>query len=569
MMRMAAVFLTVSLVGGAGALAQGGGPVTTLRASARAVLVDVVVTDAKGHPVQGLTAKDFAVSEDGGVQVIAHFNEERETKLLATAAGAAEKPPVNTYTNARTTPVTGTRTVLLMDALDSSVPAQAYAQDQILTYLKDAQPGTPIAIFQLDTQIHLIQGFTTDPEELRKAVKDRAMPLLSAIPQRGGYVYQQTRMDALQDGMRTIGAYLQQFPGRKNMIWFTARVPFSDRLENAGFGVAIRDRQSFSFDLSALTDVLQLGQVSVYPVDSRGLQTDPAYGASRGGLPGVNSGTRFGARQFLEHGDLEDVANATGGRAFVNTNGIKQAIAQVVEAGEDYYTILYYPTNKDWDGAYRKLKVAVDVDGVRLAYRPGYYARNTNDKRPVQAQVPGAVPLDEAQGRKQLTHHVSDTFGKVMQLGALDPGGVVFEAHVKAAPEADKVAKTAVANTANTLEPKFQGKASRLYEVDFGVAANQVQFSRGADGKVDGELEFVAVVLDDKGELVSSQESQVKINAGPETYDKLVARGMAIALKVDVPVKGKYFLRLGVHDVLSGKGGALEVAAGAVAVGVP
>ena len=57
----------------------------TFKASAQAVIVDVVVTDAKGHPIKGLKQQDFHLEEDGKPQSLHYFREFGEaTPLVAT-----------------------------------------------------------------------------------------------------------------------------------------------------------------------------------------------------------------------------------------------------------------------------------------------------------------------------------------------------------------------------------------------------------------------------------------------------------------------------------------------------
>ena len=49
--------------------------IPTFKASTHVVVVDVVVTDRKGHPVTGLQQKDFQVAEDGKGQTVRSFDE--------------------------------------------------------------------------------------------------------------------------------------------------------------------------------------------------------------------------------------------------------------------------------------------------------------------------------------------------------------------------------------------------------------------------------------------------------------------------------------------------------------
>lgn len=70
---------------------------------------------------------------------------------------------------------------------------------------------------------------------------------------------------------------------------------------------------------------------------------------------------------------MQQIAKATGGRAFVNTNGLKEAVASAVEDGGSYYTVGYKPSNQP-DGLFRKIQLNIDNVNYNLAYRYGYDA---------------------------------------------------------------------------------------------------------------------------------------------------------------------------------------------------
>ncbi len=56
-------------------------PSLRIHTTAEIVLTDVVVTGRKGHPVQGLTASDFHIYDDGKPQKILSFQENRTEKV--------------------------------------------------------------------------------------------------------------------------------------------------------------------------------------------------------------------------------------------------------------------------------------------------------------------------------------------------------------------------------------------------------------------------------------------------------------------------------------------------------
>src|SRR6185437_10749950 len=65
----------------------------TFHANTRLVIETVTVTDKAGHPVTGLTAKDFVITENGVPQTVASSDFQRLTVPAAPASVAAAPPP--------------------------------------------------------------------------------------------------------------------------------------------------------------------------------------------------------------------------------------------------------------------------------------------------------------------------------------------------------------------------------------------------------------------------------------------------------------------------------------------
>ena len=204
------------------------------RVTAREVLLDVLVIDKSGRPVTGLKPTDFSVTEEGEPQVIRRVDEHHamDAAEMSKLTALPELPP-NTFSNYTPVRNSNASIVLLLDAMDSPIEAQMVMRDQLIKFLKNMQPGPPVAIFQLDTEMRLIQGFTTDPKVLLAAAESkRDMPSLArptAAPRNYTYdaLYRRTLMGNLRDGMRMMGGYLAGYPGRKNLIWFTGRIPMT------------------------------------------------------------------------------------------------------------------------------------------------------------------------------------------------------------------------------------------------------------------------------------------------------------------------------------------------------
>ena len=146
------------------------GPVPVYKANARAVVVDVVVTDSQDKPVAGLRREDFKLAEDGRPEPIAYFEEHKD---IVAAPVELPKMPPNVFTNVPVAPEADALNVLLLDALDTPLQDQSYVRAQVVEFLKTMTPGTPLAVFTLTTKLRLIQGFTGDPATLLASLQDR------------------------------------------------------------------------------------------------------------------------------------------------------------------------------------------------------------------------------------------------------------------------------------------------------------------------------------------------------------------------------------------------------------
>src|SRR6202012_390581 len=168
-----------------------------------------------------------------------------------------------------------------------------------------------------DTRLHLIQGFSADPATLYAAVESkREMPALPSNLSKA------ERKQMLDDALHLMGRYLEAFPGRRNIVWFTSAVPGKiSGLKDNPFPDAI----DFDHRSRQQANAQALSQVAVYPIDGKGLS--------------VYSG--FGATQE----EMDKAAERKGGQAYHNTNGLDRALTEITETSSDYYTVAYAPTN--------------------------------------------------------------------------------------------------------------------------------------------------------------------------------------------------------------------------------
>jgi hypothetical protein len=79
------------------------------------------------------------------------------------------------------------------------------------------------------------------------------------------------------------------------------------------------------------------------------------------------------------------------------------------------------------------------------------------------------------------------------------------------------------------------------------------------DGARHGKIEIAAVLYTQENEQVNSIFRSVAFALNPDQYRRLLATGLLTKMQFAIPVKGNFFLRLGIHDVNGDKIGAFEI----------
>ncbi len=557
-------------------------PQTTLHANVNLVVVDVTVDDARSNPVHHLTAGDFTVLEDGKPQTLTVF-EEHAAGPAAPLRPAPSFGP-GTFTNYSPAPANAALNILLFDLLNTPPDEQAVVRGQVLKYLKEAPPGTRTAIFALTTQLRLLQGFTTNPELLRAlvegmkayqgvqpdaddatldallpgglgltvngAAKDGATGLAGGtggnsreqdiralfrqgLAEQESYRLQDRAGDTL-DALNQLAHYMSNLPGRKNLIWFSGSFPIAilaDPSQKNPFIVM----GSAEDEYRETVDLLSRSQVSVYPIDAHG-------------LTGINS-TGFFDQTDAEKAAMQRMAEDTGGMAFENSNDLKEAVEKAIDAGANYYTVAYAPANRNWNGAYRGIQVKVDRPGVSLSYRRGYYADDPS-------APPHSNPAQEASSDP--SRHTA--IRAAMLHGAPDPTEFIFEASVRPSS----------ANAEPDIAPGNQAakKVSgpwRRYTVTFLTNPKQVNWTRQPDGAERFGVDFLTAVYDAGGNLVNLQSNVIGGDVPAGKFAAAMQHNLEYRQQISVPVKGEYYLRVGMRDASTDRVGALELPVTAVA----
>jgi hypothetical protein len=253
-----------------------------------------------------------------------------------------------------------------------------------------------------------------------------------------------------------------------------------------------------------------------------------------------------------EHLTMYAMAEDTGGQAYVNTNGLTQAVTKAIENGSNYYTLTYSPSNMVWDSRFRSIKIKVDKPGVKLAYRNGYYAVDPNDRNALSA------------GQAATAVTQPTTMATAMMHGGPDPAEILFKVRIRPAdgPPEDTPLKSNQTNP----DPKVKVQGPyKEYGVDLVPDPRAVSCRLGTDGNRHCALEVWTFVYNTDGEKLITASNRLRTMLTPEDYKKLLAGGMAFHQEISVPVRGQYFLRTAIHDLVSDNVGAVEVPVAAVA----
>jgi VWFA-related protein len=563
---------------------------TVLQMSVRRVVLDVLVTDAKGAPVSGLTEGDFTVTEDGTPQKIVAFDAVGFSDGMDYVPPSLPPQPAGTYINLPATPEKGPLYVLLYDLVNMDSPdqmntpmdhsVQMFARKQLIKFIESKPEGTRFAIFVRSDGLHLVQGFTADKALLYRAVDPHNpkahIPMVFLNGENFG---RGDRISAL-DTLHFIATYLDGMSGRKNLIWFSSQFPLS-------LFAADTDGPNFQEETKETLDLLAHDQIAVYPVDARGVPyqdshaqignsphsdtvTSPQEAGSGGptgsgtigNSPSTSSSFVQGSSVVNDSFNVMDgIARETGGQAFYGFNDVAAELVQATEGGEMYYTLAYAPTNLNYNGKVRTIHVALAKKGYALSYRRSYYGTETQ-----QAAV--AATADEyMESAEAKTKHadtpLKDSLSANMEFGAPEEHQLVFvvQAQEVGVPAAGTTAQMADLATEPAYFKSRRKSAAVVPLSPILLQKDVFSFNiptRQFKGEHSLNLELAAAAYDAEGRLMNAFVRVAKKDweETPGTPDSLPF--FRVEQELEVPVAAAS-LRVAVRDATNDRTGAMEI----------
>ena len=596
-------------------------PLPIFKVATKAVVVDVVVTDSKGHPVRGLNQQDFQLTEDNKPQDVRYFREfsdvETSPESSPGSASAAQVSPAgststtppqtvasparspNVFNNRARSAQEGAVTMVLFDTLNTPPQDQAYARLQLIKFLQSKPKMSQFALCMLNSgsyPLRLIQGFTDDETLLLAAVRSKKgqsrnnrwqgaqmeaqnsvnrVNALTAEGRTSGFQFLVGALQQMQDEQfvtdtseranRTIDAmmllarYLSGISGRKNIVWLSASFPISIPISPVSNNPSL-DNPNYTYKIKRATNLLADAQVAVYPVDVRGLQVFSASldtGASVGGprsfQPPDPTSPSGGASSLIPQGiDFTDQATeqdtftqfavATGGKAFFNTNDLREAIATANEQGSNYYSFSYTSTNKIYNGKFRKIKVQLAHKGYKLYYRQGYFADDVN------------VAAKEAQLAR-------NAIATAMHYGSPPAREVQFSVRVWPVGGKKKMDRAAVGEVKMAAKKKDSLPTQievQHYVVDYTVDGSELRFVPQQNGSQHSSLALMVTAFGSDGRMLTGVSTRAQSDLPSDVYKRVITSDVGFQQEVDVPVEATS-MRLGVQDQMSNHLGTVDV----------
>ena len=274
---------------------QGENPQGTVKIPVRRVRLPITVTDKKGQFVPGLTKEDFLILEDKIPQTIETFSDDLSL----------------------TTPL---YIAVLMDTSPSTAGKLKFQQESAMNFIHTiVKPRKDRVLFAtFDDEISLRQDFTDRLDLLDKAVYGvKKMGTQTAL------------FDAIwqfcDEKMRTV-------PGRRVLLVVSDGADTYSRAD-------IRDA----------IDIAQRTETTIFAIS-----TKAGFLAT---VPGVEAGQVSDKKDK----DLQTLSEETGGMAFFTGDmlSLERSFSRISKELRAQYLVTYNPTNKDYDGKFRKIDVTL------------------------------------------------------------------------------------------------------------------------------------------------------------------------------------------------------------------
>jgi VWFA-related protein len=400
------------------------------------VLVDAVVFDAQGNPVEGLTRDDFVLREDGVPQSIQRFEAVTLPESAPSAPVTATFVSTNTRPRGEHRPAPRTFVIVFDDAQLSRTTGKR-AREAIATFLeKGLRPDDLVTLVSTATGawwsarlgegrddllavLHGLEGrrvvdtsgsYLSDYEAMRLYL-NRDEQIGALVVRRfheNGVILDPPNQEAAQQAqelqlgeghplvrVKAAEAYTQE--KARNEATLRTLVRIGDALGGGeGRKSVLLVSDGFVYDstlpgFQSVVRAMSRANAAIYFLDARGLPGTAEHASAEVGRATQEQDVlTFMAQTQRETEGSQSVAADTGGLSFRNPNNLAGGMERIEREQRDYYLIGYSSTNTRRDGKFRRIRLEVKRPGLTVRARKGYYA--PRDEKPAPEEPKGLDP---------------------------------------------------------------------------------------------------------------------------------------------------------------------------------
>ncbi|HMJ25460.1 MAG TPA: VWA domain-containing protein [Pyrinomonadaceae bacterium] len=540
-------------------------PDEVIRVNTELVQTDLTVVDKRGRFVDGLKAEQFELRVDAKPQPLIFFEqvaagssvEEKQLAAARTANKRAIASPDNKASLDRgrlifffvdDVHLTGESLTRARSLLSHFVADQMAANDRVAVVSTSGQIGflqqltdnkavlreaiarlnykfnpettaSGVSISEVDANLIASRGdkglFSYLVEATMKEMQMGALSAMTLVKNRVRQINSQSRLVEIEtlSRLESFIRSTEPLPGRK-VVFFISDGFVMDNKRSGGVDVMQR----------VTTEAARVGAV-VYTLDTRSNFFGASVDASRNEYPdfGSRTATRSLAESKTPQEPLETLADETGGRSYLNSNTLDDAVAEALRESSAYYLLAWRPDTENQKAGKSRIDVVIkDRPDLRVRMRRHFFELKSN-------QVGNTAKLEKAAAvRAEPEDDLRAAIGALYPHRGL---GVSLSA-----------------GYLNTLDK------APLLSLALQIDAETLGFA-GPEGKQEAVVDVLGVAIDDRGSFSSFKQ---KLKVSREAVFSKAQRYVIWNQTLPLP-PGLYQVRVAVRDSQTGHtGGAIE-----------
>ncbi|HEX6545579.1 MAG TPA: VWA domain-containing protein [Bryobacteraceae bacterium] len=368
--------------------------------SGHTVTITVLARGTQGHAVTDLKERDFEITEKNQPLALSGLRRMGGQKGFIT-----NRPPDGYIVSNR--PLAAFNipqpvNILLLDTANTDPEFQRWMEAQSLRFFMMMRPTENVAVYQLNKSgLHLLHEFSNAPEAMGDTISEgglvrgteryllkpeRIVPLEPATAEEleregGDASLRAERYRKTCAALTDMARYLNEFSGRKNLLWLSADFP---PLGDA----ASKDQDRTGGACRQMLFAFAATNTAVYPIDVRSPVVVEPFARV---LPGHMSALTEKRKSALSHtlsASMLTLAAVTGGQPIVNSGQLAEVMTDAVDATRSAYEIKFQVPASSWDGKMHAMHVSTTARDVDIIAKRLYFAGTIGGPLPAPFDSP-------------------------------------------------------------------------------------------------------------------------------------------------------------------------------------